>query len=141
MFVSAQAVVASELSPYANACEATLTAEAKFVEDGLVAVREKWRAKVRLTFDAKALTNSQRAAAEQAFASLVAKMSDEFGKVLSLPSILRILSMVPVLPPDTCKEPAKLHALGEQSIAGYASILENLLPMIDTVSEAAKGDG
>ncbi len=141
LIVPIQTVVADELSPYSNACEKTLVEEAKFVEDGLIAAREKWRTKVRLAFDAKALTDSQRASAEQAFAALVAKMSNDFGKALSLPSIFRTLNMVPVLSPDTCNEPAKLRALSEQSIAGFENILEKLLPMIDTVSEVSKSDG
>ena len=80
-------------------------------------------------------------AGQAAFAALVAKMSNDFGKALSLPSIFRTLNMVPVLSPDTCNEPAKLRALSEQSIAGFENILEKLLPMIDTVSEVSKSDG
>jgi len=136
-----QTVMAADLSPYVNTCEATLKAETKFVEDGLIAVRDKWRLKVRAAFDAKGLTHSQRAAAEQAFATLVAKFSDKLTKALSLPAIFHTLNMMPVLPPETCKEPEKLRALGEQSIAGYEGILEELLPMIDTASEIAKSDG
>jgi hypothetical protein len=83
----------------------------------------------------------QRAAAELAFASIVAKMSDEFGKALSLSVIFRTLNMMPVLSADTCKDPKQLRSLSEQSIAGYEVLLEKLLPMIETVSQVAARDG
>ena len=42
-------VLAADLSPYSGPCEATLSAEAKFVEEGFSTVREKWRTKVRVS--------------------------------------------------------------------------------------------
>jgi hypothetical protein len=59
---SIRTAVGADLSPYVNPCEASLKAEAQFLDDSLIAVREKWRAKVRLSFDAKKLNEPQRAA-------------------------------------------------------------------------------
>ena len=49
-------------------------------------------------------------------------------------------------PPDseggwrTLSDPAQIRALSEQSVAGYESSLEELLPLIDSVSDVAKKD-
>ena len=139
--LSIQPALGADMSPYENQCEAALKAEAAFVEDGLIAVRQKWRVKVRVAFDAEKLNATQRAAAEHAFASLVAKMSDDFAKALSLSGIFRTLNMMPVLSPDTCKDPKQLRSLSEQSISGYEGLLDKLMPMVDTVSEVARRDG
>ena len=133
-------VLAADLSPYSGPCEATLSAEAKFVEEGFSTVREKWRTKVRLAFDAKKLSNPQRASAESAFASLVAKMSDDFGKILTLPGMFRSMSLMPVLPLEACKDPKKFRTLGEQALSSYEKTLDKLVPMIDVVSDAARSE-
>jgi hypothetical protein len=139
--LSMQTAVGADLSPYVNPCEASFKAEAQFVEDGLVAVREKWRAKVRIAFDAKKLNEPRRAAAELAFASIVAKMSDDFSKTLSLGGIFRTMSMMPVVPSDICKDPKQLRSLSEQTISQYEDLLEKLLPMIETVAQVAAREG
>jgi hypothetical protein len=134
-------VFGADLSLYANPCEASLKSEAQFVEDSVLSARDKWRQKVRTAFDAKKLSNSQRRSAEAAFASLVSKMSDDLAKSLSLSGILRTLNMMPVLAPDTCRNPQQLRSLSEQSINTFNGLLENLLPMIDTVSDIARREG
>ena len=139
--LSIRTAVAADLSPYVNQCEASLKAEAQFVEEKVNAVRENWRTKVRLAFDAKKLTASQRASAESAFATLVSKMSDGIAKMLSLSGVFHTLNMMPVLPPETCKDPKPWRAASEKSIAGYEDLLDGLLPIIDSVSEIAVRDG
>ena len=133
--------VGAELSLYENPCGVQLQAEIKFVEGGLTAVLDKWRLEVRARFDAKKLNQSQRQSAEQAFASLVEKTSTELGKGLSISGLYRTLTLMPVLAPGTCKDAAQLRSLSEQSIAGYESVLGQMLPMIDTVADVAKRDG
>ena len=50
-------------------------------------------------------------------------------------------NMMPVLPPETCKDPKPWRAASEKSIAGYEDLLDGLLPIIDSVSEIAVRDG
>ena len=124
-------------------CDAVLTAEVKRLEDGFSRTRDAWEKSVdqRFTDHDKELTSTQMESARTTFNQLVLKVSSEHVKAVALPGIYRMMLTVPRYDLGVCSKPGEMRALGDQAITGFLLKLAELLPLVETSVDAAKGEG